>query len=78
MNKVSVNISPKRKVNATALNKRSIQATIYGITLDVVKNYNALENKPSINGVTLEGNMILSDFDIQNIANLSYEEVIET
>lgn len=42
-----------------------------------INNYNELKNKPSIESVTLMGNMTLSQFGINKITNEEIEELID-
>lgn len=47
-----------------------------GLTVeDSRTNYNALQNKPQIEGVTLQGNRTLQDFGITKITNQSIDEI---
>lgn len=41
-------------------------------------SYNSLTNKPSINGVTLTGQLSLEQLGIEEISNLQIEEIINS
>ena len=65
MSKVAVNIRQPKKASAEIL----------GVSVTESRDYNSLRNKPSVNGVTLQGDLSLDDLGIMNLASLEYEEV---
>lgn len=44
---------------------------------DIANNYNLLDNKPSINGVTLVGELSLDNIGIESITNNEIDEIVE-
>lgn len=46
-------------------------------TSDTDKDYNLLNHRPKINGVTLEGSLSLDDLGIQSITNAEIDEIME-
>lgn len=53
------------------------------INLDISKasgttNYNALTNKPILNGITIEGSKVSADYKIQDMMNDITEQEIDT
>ena len=67
MNNVIVNI-PERQ---------GVGVDIRKVTVEESQDYDRLKNKPSINGVTIQGVMSLEDLGISDLATLEYEEVME-
>lgn len=65
MSKVAVNIRQPQKASAEIL----------GVSVTESRDYNSLRNKPTVNGVTLQGGLSLDDLGIMNLASLEYEEV---
>ena len=65
MSKVAVNIRQPKKASAEIL----------GVSVTESRDYNSLRNKPTVNGMTLQGDLSLDDLGIMNLASLEYEEV---
>ena len=52
-----------------------VKARIRGVAVTESRDYNDLRNKPTYNGVTLQGDLTPDDLGIKNLASLEYEEV---
>lgn len=61
-------------------NNQNLNATFGAVQVTETGDYNALINKPSINGLTLQGNIALSDLglDASGIEGLTNEEIDST
>lgn len=68
MPSINVNIDPDAKQMVATLSEGDNSLTASGIDIDnnpeYLKNYNNLLNKPSINGITLEGDIDSDNLDI--------------
>lgn len=68
-----------KKITAT-IRSPTIQADVYRATVTQAgaRDYEALENKPSINGVTLSGDKTSAELDLQpEMAEFSNGQILE-
>ena len=56
-------------------NRDGLNVDISGVTVTESDDYNALRNRPMINGTLLKGDVFLSDLGINNVASLIFTEV---
>lgn len=79
---LSGNITIKQKIEGQLKNTTNINSNILpGQNFNGTKNYNKLENKPQINGVTLEGDKTSYELKLQDhmlsISNSEIENLLK-
>lgn len=65
-------------IKSSISNKETINVTTTIPSKVLEKDYNKLENKPSINGVELQGDKSFEDLGRYNVTNFRLKEIIDS
>lgn len=75
MDKLNGSIRSKGTISGGVRSRGSISGDVR-VYQKLVHDYNDLENKPSIEDVTLIGNKVMSDFGDRTISNFEIKDII--
>lgn len=75
MDKVSGSIRSKGSISGNVKSRGSLSGDVK-VYQKLIYDYNLLENKPSIEDVTLQGNKVMSDFGDRTISNFEIKDII--
>ncbi len=66
------------ELNGTINNNSSLSGTLNPITVQQVRDYNKLNNKPKINEIELKNNKSLEDLNVTKLTNIEIENIINS
>lgn len=77
MDKLYGSVIQKKEINGSVTQKGELNGVL-GMPSRGASDYNLLNNKPSIEDVTLIGNKTLADFGDRDISNLEIQSIINS